>query len=245
MGLQGALERIGTIQAGGAGGAGVIFARRFDAVMQARNGVAHIGDQGGGADEVAQLAVRGADEILSMMGEDLHEVFGDYTDAAVSLLDEASTAVEQVITLRLGHARQVFATRVSDFTEAEREEELAALDRLTMLQAEEDDRKVALGCPACERIGFLTGSPYLEMQPGEHFVDADGSDKVLVAIRIRLSADGFRCPVCSLRLHGPEQLREVPLPTQALVRIGTHEDLATFGEQVRIIENDDSANEDE
>ncbi len=99
--MQGTLERIGTIQAAGNRGAGSSFAKRFDLVLQARNGVAHIGDDGGLADEVAQLAVRGANEILQMMGRSIAELFGDYTDAAKSLLSEHSTKVQQLVTSAL------------------------------------------------------------------------------------------------------------------------------------------------
>ncbi len=101
------------------------------------------------------------------------------------------------------------------------------------MTAEEQDKRVALGCPACERIGLLGGSPYLELEPGARFVDEDGKEKVVVAIKVQLSADAFRCPVCGLRLHGQEQLQEAGLPTQALVRIGSHEDFAAFADDLR------------
>ena len=117
---------------------------------------------------------------------------------------------------------------MADLSEEDREAELSATDRLTVLNAEEDDGKVPFGCPACERIGILSGSPYLELQPGAPFVDDEGTRKVLVNLRVLLSADTFRCPICRLRLHGQEQLQTTPLPTQALVRLGTEEDLTRF-----------------
>ncbi len=61
--------------------------------MQARNGVAHVGDDGGRADEVAQLAVQGAAEILGMMGRSLGELFGDVLPNFPPFVEQVSLAL--------------------------------------------------------------------------------------------------------------------------------------------------------
>ena len=243
VGMAGALERIGTIQAGGTPGAGASFARRFDVVLHARNGVAHVGDDGGASDDVAQLAVRGAAEVLQMMGRSLGELFLNYTGAAEALLDEHGTKLQRLVTLRVAQAEHHYRQQWSDLTEEQRGIDLAVIDRMTTLGQEDDDGQLAVRCPACKRLGVLKGSPYLELEPDESRVDETGQLWVSsIAITVLLSVDSFRCPVCGLRLQGREQVEEAGLPTSAVVRPGNEDDLtARFGD----LNGDDSTTEDD
>lgn len=225
VGMQGALERIGTLQANGNRGAGGTFAKRFELVLQARNGVAHVGDDGGLADEVAQLAIRGVEEILGMLNRTLDDLFVDYTAAARALLDEHSTAVHQQVSLRLARARQSFAEQFGQ-TGLDQQLELNAIDRMTRRGQDENDNGHPIICPACQRIGVLTGFP--DLRADETTVQTNDEDPTReVALLVMLSADSFRCPVCGLRLQG-EELDEAGLPRKVDVRPATGEDLAEY-----------------
>jgi hypothetical protein len=219
VGLQGALERVGSLQAAGAEGPGKAFAKRFLVVTQARNGVAHVGDHGGRADEVAQLAVRGAHEILELMGRPLTDLFGDFTKAAEVLLNEHATTVQQLVALRLAQARASFAARFStpdlDW--------LAALDAVTMSSSEPDDTQSPDFCPACNRLGVLSGTH--DIDAAEDTVDDDGMFSKPAELNVVLIADAFRCPVCRFRLTSAEELAEAGLPRQVVLRRATDDDI--------------------
>jgi hypothetical protein len=77
IGLRVALERIGEMKARGAQGAGKAFANQFDTVVQARDGVVHVGAHSGGVDDVAQSAIQAATEILRLMNRSDEEFFTD------------------------------------------------------------------------------------------------------------------------------------------------------------------------
>jgi hypothetical protein len=212
VGMRDALVRIGSIQAPSHGSAGADFAKRFDPLLQARNGVAHIGHDGGRADEVAQLAVQGAQAILAMMGRPLEELFGDYTAAAEALLSEHGTKVHQLVTLKVASAKRSFDERYADLDPQQRASELEARDRMTTISLAEEHDRLATTCPACQRTGILSGSAELDWETVE--IEVDGVIQPFVGIgeaRAVLFADAYRCPVCGLRLQGREQLVEARL----------------------------------
>jgi hypothetical protein len=97
-------------------GAGKKYADRFELVLQARDGVAHVGTHGGAADEVTELMVRGATEILLPMNRSLEESIADWTMPARALLDEHATKVHRVVQLRLSRMRDAFAQRFTGLT---------------------------------------------------------------------------------------------------------------------------------
>jgi hypothetical protein len=97
-------------------GAGKKYADRFELVLQARDGVAHVGTHGGAADEVTELLVCGATEILLPMNRSLEESIADWTMPARALLDEHATKVHRVVQLRLSRMRDAFAQRFTGLT---------------------------------------------------------------------------------------------------------------------------------
>jgi hypothetical protein len=234
VGLQGALQRIGTLQASGAEGQGKTFAKRFDSVMQARNGVAHVGDHGGLADEVAQLAVRGAQEILDLMGRPLIELFGDFTAAAEVLLSEHATAVQQLVALRLAQARASFADRFSNADEGR----LDAIDAVTTSSSETDDTQHPQRCPACQRVGVLSGTRDIDADETTHD-DDDGMFARPAAIILVLVVSTFRCPVCGLRVRGPEELSEADLPLRVALRPATDDDILSILNEAEVVEDEE------
>jgi predicted RNA-binding Zn-ribbon protein involved in translation (DUF1610 family) len=224
IGLRGALERFGEMEAGGGPGAGKKYADRFEVVLRARDGVAHIGAHGGAADQVAELAIRGAQENLHAMGRSLEEFFGDWVAPARALLDEHATKVHQTGQLRLSRARDAFAQRFAGHGAGDRDTQLAALDIRAGL---EDDTKHAVRCPACGQYGILTGENLLHDEPDWDVADGDTYISGIAAT-VQLSVHAFSCPVCGLRLHGAEQLSEAGLDTTVDVRDGTTEDLEAY-----------------
>jgi hypothetical protein len=222
VGLSEALVRIGTLQALGNEETGRKWAKEFNLVLQARNGVAHIGDDGGLADQVAQTAVRGAAEILGLMSRSLSELFADLTGAAETLLNEHATAVQQLVALRLAQARARFAERYSP-ADAER---LEALDTVTSASSDASDTQRSAQCPACHRLGVLSGTWDID---GVNDRDDDGEPFAEPAVLVLvLAVDAFQCPVCVLRLRGLEELREAALPLQLVLRPATDEDILSI-----------------
>jgi len=212
VGIYEALTRIGIIQSPSTPGAGKAFAARFERVLQARNGVAHAGQDGGWADEVAQLAIQGAEELLAMMNHQLKHVFGDYTAAAVALRDEHATKVRQQVTLLIARSKRAFHERYGDVSDADQAADLAALDRITTTTLEHEHNRAATTCPACGHVGILSGLAELEWNTSEDLITPGGLRLVtLLDSRATLSPDSFRCPACGLRLSDREQLFEAHL----------------------------------
>ncbi|SDN41947.1 hypothetical protein [Geodermatophilus sp. DSM 45219] len=228
VGMHEALVRVGTVRATGNEDAGRAFAKRFGVVLQARNGVAHIGEEGGVADQVAQLAVQGADEILTMMGQSLSDLFGDYTDAAEALRNEHATKVHQFVTLLVARAKDAFRERFADLGE-EQNAELARLDRQLVAQLATTRDRIAVRCPACHRQGILSGSPDLIFEDVDAYVDEHGvRHRDVVGATAVLFADTFRCPVCGLRLRGQEELEEADLSTALEIGPAVLEDFEDY-----------------
>ncbi len=225
IGLRGALERFGEMEAAGAPGAGKKHADRFELVLQARDGVAHVGASSAAADAVAELAVRGAVEILDKNNRTHDMFFGDWSTPARALLDEHATKVHQLVQLRLSLARDAFTQRFSGLTEQDRDAQLATLDVRPATVA--DDTKLAVTCPACTQHGVLTGTDDIDFEP-DWDVEAGESYLSGVYATVILRADTFNCPVCGLRLNGTEQLTEAALDTVVELREATDEDLEAY-----------------
>lgn len=225
IGLRVALERIGEMQAGGTPGAGKKYADQFELVLQARDGIAHVGAHGGPADEVAQLAIRGASEILRLMDRSFEEFFADWATPARALLDEHATKVHRIVQLRLSRARDAFAQRFAGLTDQERRAELAALD--VHPSTAHDDSKSAIACPACEQPGVLSGTNDIWFEAD--YDVADGDEYISgVSTTVVLIPDGFSCPVCGLRLQGSEQLVEAALDETVELREAFEEDVEAY-----------------
>ncbi|MGY1829299.1 hypothetical protein ACI8AA_02595 [Geodermatophilus sp. SYSU D01180] len=220
VGLQGALERIGTLVSSGNEAAGRAYAKRFDLVTQARNGVAHVGDDGGAADEVAQLAVRGATDIAEKMSRGVYSVFGEYTAAAEALLDEHATVVHQTVALRLIRAMGAFKERFAGLSANDHQTELQAINRLTTLSHIGSDDHRPIECPACNQTGVLSGEADIDYEADE---TGAGTSATVV-----LKALSFRCPVCRLTLQGVEELSEGGFSINRVLREATETDYASF-----------------
>ncbi len=234
VGMTDALVRIGTLQATGNEEAGRRWARDFNLVLQARNGVAHIGDDGGLADQVAQTAVRGAAEILGLMNRSLSELFADLTGAAETLLNEHATAVQQLVSLRLAQARARFAERYGPADE----ERLNALDTVTSASSDAPNIQHPQRCPACHRLGVLSGTWDIDGVD-----DPDDDDEPFAKparLVLVLAVDAFRCPVCVLGLGGPEELREAGLPQSVTLRQATDEDILMVLNEPKVVDGDRS-----
>ena len=225
IGLRGALERLGEMEAAGASGAGKKYADRFDLLLQARDGVAHVGAPGAAADTVAELAGRGAVEVLDKINRTHDMFFGDWSAPARALLDEHATKVHQLVQLRLSWARDAFTQRFSGLDEQDRDAQLTTLDVRPATVV--DDTKLAIGCPACSQHGVLTGTDDIDFEPDWDVEDGDSFISGVTATVI-LRADAFSCPVCGLRLNGVEQLTEARLDTVVELREATEEDLEAY-----------------
>lgn len=225
IGLRGALERFGEMEAAGAPGAGKKHADRFELLLQARDGVAHIGAAGTAADTVAELAVRGAVEILDKINRPHDMFFGDWSAPARALLDEHATKVHQLVQLRLSQARDAFTRRFSGLDKPDRDAQLIALDVRPATVA--DDTKLAVTCPACSQHGVLTGTDDLDFEADWDVEDGDSFVSGVISTVI-LRADAFTCPVCGLRLTGREQLLDAGLDTVVDLRAATQEDLEAY-----------------
>jgi len=220
------------LQGGGGRRAGERFIERFIPVLHARNGVAHIGQEGDSPDVVAQLAIQGASEILGLMGQEVSRFFGQYADAARVLLDQHATAVQQLVALRLAQARATFADRFGEANQSR----LDAMDSVTAVAAETEDSQETRQCPACERVGVLYGVRSIDGigLPG----DDDGAFSKPATIVLVLLVDTFRCPLCGLRLQGQEELEDARLPTEITLRVATDDDILSLLSQATVIRHE-------
>ena len=141
--------------------------------------------------------------------------------------------------LRLSRARDAFAQRFAKRGDGDLDTQLAALDVRAAIEA--DDTKVAVRCPACAQYGILTGENLLQLEPDWDVADGETYISGLVAT-VQLSVHAFSCPVCGLRLLGPEQLIEAGLDTTVDVRDGTVEDVEAYT-AARLSDRDDDAPE--
>jgi len=221
--------------AAGTPGAGNKHADRFELLLQAPDGVAHVSVHGGAADQVAGLAIRGASEILQAKGRSPEDFLGDWLPPAHALLDEHARKVHRTVQLRLSWARDAFAQR----GDGDLDTQSAAVDVRAAIEA--DDTKVAVRCPACAQYGIQTGENLLQLEPDWDVADGETYISGLVAT-VQLSVQAFSCPVCGLRLLDLEQLLEAGLDTTVDVRDGTVEDVEAYT-AARLSDRDDDAPE--
>jgi len=194
-------------------------------VAQARNGVAHVGDPGGDADAIAQLAMRGAKVLLSLLQQDMDAFFGDWDEAAESLLDERASAVHQRVESKKARARERFETRWAAVPVERRHEQFELI--LTQEYIDEDDDRQPYRCPACAQTGTLIGQSNFNFDVDAEFVD--GEQQVISEVsEICLTPETFECPFCGLSLSGREELVDAELPERVKVRDATDEDLADY-----------------
>jgi hypothetical protein len=184
-----------------------------------------MGDAGRDHDEVAQRAVRGASVLLGLLGDTLEDFFGEYSSAANALLDARSTEVHQRVELKKSRARELFDARFGDLAAPRREEEFALINVQASLQG--DDTRVAHVCPACEQTGVLSGLSDLEVDVDGELVDGE-AQTVMIGADIVLTCNTFRCPFCSLMLHGQEELTDAELPLRVPVRGANDDDLQAY-----------------
>lgn len=104
---------------------------------------------------------------------------------------------------------------------------------------EADDTKFAVRCPACAQYGILSGENLLHPEPDWDVADGETYISGLAAT-VQLSVHAFSCPVCGLRLLGPEQLTEAGLDTTVDVRAGTVEDVEAYTD-ARLNDRDEEA----
>jgi hypothetical protein len=136
-----------------------------------------------------------------LMGRSLADLFGDFTKAAEVLLNEHATAVQQLVELRLAQARSAFADR---FSRADLDR-LAAMDAVTTSSSETDDRQYPHMCPACKRVGVLSGTR--DIDAAEDTADDDGMFASPSELDVVLVGDTFRCPCADFGLPAQKSSR--------------------------------------
>jgi len=178
-------------------------------VLDARNGVLHIGQ---GGDQVASRVIaavaQAAERLLPEINHDPQGFWGHYYDAVTGRLDERRTQVAHRVADQIASAREGW-----DLTSmrlgAEGVKALkSAADRYHYREDEEP-----IDCPACESESVVSGIVEVEEEPE---VDHDGPDWFVSGVSLIpfLDISGFNCLVCGLQLDGSEEIAAAGLPTR-------------------------------
>ena len=227
---RGALERVGMLHGDGRIRAGREFAAEFDPVLEARNGVAHIGDPGSEPDRIAQLAMCGLKVLLDYLSQSFEGFLGDYAEAGRALLDALATETRRRVQLRIARAREVWASEYESLAPEYFDEALALIDVLS--QVDEDAGRLAETCPVCEQTGLLQGSVERSVDVEGELIDGEPYTEIVKA-EVELFAHSFHCPFCTLRLTGHLELQEAGLPVRCKIRDATEEDIEAYFEDIR------------
>ena len=211
-------------------------ARRLDArvpsedecrsLIQARDGLIHLGVQASGATSgLVALGVRVCAALLRSL--DATDFWGGFSPSVATVLDEHATEVQRVVAIRLHAAVERLRSQHVDMGEVERNAIFTAI-----AEAHEPydaaDNEVGEVCPACGFEGLLAGDS--ELREGEPDWDyADGQAYLAgLPVSLWLTAECFRCFVCDLHLTTHDQLAAAKLPLEVEMRAATDEDLRGF-----------------
>lgn len=176
-------------------------------VLDARNGVLHIGfAPGSDADIIISQVARAAEFLLPKIGKESRGLWGNYYSAVMGRLHSRRDRIANRVADKLASARDshelAFKRLGVDGVSALR----AAADRYSYSENEEP-----MACPACRGPAVVSGSIEVEEEPGY----ADESDWSLAGFTLVpwLHLQSLRCQVCGLFLEGEEEIREAGVRT--------------------------------
>jgi hypothetical protein len=219
IGLSDALKRVDQLLLKPSGIA--VNKSSFDAICEARNGVAHLGIYGQSSTrDVLANCIRIAVPVLQTLNIDGAEYWDKYQSLCDQIVDEHATAVQVGVEAKLVQARDAYQSRISGLDAAQAPSMLVALTANPVRISQIND---TTKCPACASQGWLSGSA---QGTGERVafgtggtrsvVDRDGNvvqSNWVVAV---FFPEWFYCNVCGLDL-GVEEFDYVNLPKSCMV----------------------------
>lgn len=184
---------------------GLCSKQRYQEVLYARNGVAHLGwHEESVTERVMATCSDLVDALLHELSEDKSAFWGSWLTARGTLDKEHIGTLRKQVEWKVARAKATFRERFD-------QPGITAPERSPVPRVDEDELVRANACPACGREGFLVGQ----------FSSASGSNDAV------FRADRFICGLCGLRLVVEEFAllglpESGPLTTSDVVDFSTH-----------------------
>ncbi|WP_336031686.1 hypothetical protein [Geodermatophilus sp. FMUSA9-8] len=204
------------------GGAGQTWLKVYKPIAAARNDAAHLGGSPDDPENIAELAVACARDLVAEIGRDLDDLFASYGDTARSLIEANTTKLERELQSRVDTARTAFLARYGTVPTPESEALLSLADIQAAVLG--DDKRSPVLCPACGRTAVLSGFPYLDypaaVDVGPHTSETD--------LHLLLSAERLDCPACHLHFDSAYEMFTAGVSPVADLRPSTAQDRETY-----------------
>ncbi len=170
-------------------------------LIEARNGVAHLGSIGEAAAERALLAwFRVTRQMLGQAGWDEAKYWGEYAEMVDARLTESADAARARVPELLAAAKRIFQQRYGELPEDIRETYLRTVQPEVSTLEEQ-----TIDCPACESLALLEGHSTWSWEP-----DVDNIDDEAIVVGIYPLVEFFpsllHCKACDLDLEGLDEL---------------------------------------
>lgn len=221
---------------------------RRERMVDVRNGTVHVGASDGSRYVLLDcLAVVGV--LLERLGIERKDFFGSHVGTVDALLDERKTEVSRQVAVKMAKAR-VRLTRLEEtlgeavFRKAtdELEEQRWTLDPYDFVTG--GGGGVDVDCPECGSKARLFGDLDVR-QEVDYDVEPLGGGRYDTIVdpywQVGLHPETFFCMVCTLQLHGTQELAEAGLPSRYF-DVESEDDLGPdfdLGEYVRAMYGDD------
>lgn len=220
------------------GSAGNAWVTQYKPIAAARNDAAHLGGSPPDPEQIAQLAVACAEDLLPQIDRQLDDLFGGYAATARSLIEANTTEMERAVQSMVDTARTEFQNKYGVIPTAETESILNLIDVQALVVT--DDERTTATCPACARTAIISGFAYLDYPEGLELTP-DTPDREL---HVMLSAERLDCPTCHLRMNSAFELFAAGVRTTYDERPSTtqdrdyYPDLGDLLSDIGVIEDD-------
>jgi len=202
----------------------VLPALRLESVLpiiDARDGSIHfLVDDSEVLDNLAPPFVEAMTLIQNSLKKSDAEMFGGFSDVAISLREKRIEQAKIDFAAKLARARRTYSDRYGDLDDNQRSKVVLAITSGYILDGYDEQ---VVNCPACESSAIIGGDH--EFDRWELDYDRDGVPQRRYPI-VFLLADRFHCAVCGLDLEGEYELKAAGLETSLDVEDALEEDFA-------------------
>lgn len=185
------------------------FKLRLTLLAEYRNSAIHLGEiVDGERKEIFHAFLVSTSLVSGDLGIDRAEFFGEYEQLVATHLDDSLADANREVAEKVALAKATFERRYSAL-----DEKMIELVRKTVELGYPVDKyeRILFECPACENNGLLSGTYDVDWE-------ADYDDESGLATNaypvVTMTASGFSCGFCDLRLDGAAELTASGLPSR-------------------------------
>jgi len=177
------------------------YATGLSLLIDLRNGVVHLGSSD--PESLKRILLpffSGTKILIEALQIELEQFYGEFTEMVQTHLNEAAADAERTVAEKLARARAGYRDKYAELDRSSLETVIRAIEGSYTLSRYEEE---LIECPACERLGIMSGSYTMEWEPD----DWDETGPTSASPVVTLFPSYFTCKVCGLELDGEEELR--------------------------------------